>query len=358
MARILCDGNELGDYTAGGWYNGQNASGAINQPGGASTPRGNSGRYYFYLQNQQEIRYTFPIGYTEAYGRFHYYGSGNNGGERSIWKWYQGPTELLRLKVVDAGNPYTYYRLARANDDSTIVSNGAVVSRSWDSWVRIEWYIKMAASGGIFKLWIDDQLAFTFTGSVTGPAGQNNFDTVALTQTNNSNGTPNSYDDVAINDPNSGTINTGRCGEGWSVSLYPKGNGSVSQLVNNYGTNTNNFQNVQGLPGGNPNGFTGTNTAGQLDRYKFDVVPNEFIGVNVFKVGAYVVKNGPAISHAQLVTQHGAEPVILFPALPGAVIPSGGFAWINQILDGDPNEANPFTIKEINDDEVGIKFLV
>jgi hypothetical protein len=360
MSRILTSGNELGDYTAEGWFNGQNASGAINAAGGAPTPGGNGGRYYFLLQNQQEIRYQFPLSYQEAYGRFHLYGGGSCGGERSVWKWYQGSQELLRLKMVDYGNPNAGFRLARWFDDSTIVSSGGS-GPLWFNWCLVEWYMLMNGSGGKFRLWINGNKVIEFNGSVTGHFGETQFDTVALTQTNNNNGTPNYFDNVAMNDPNTGTVNVGRCLTGWSISYSAKEQGGFNQLVNNFGNSNNNFQSVA-WPNALTNGYVGTNTPGQKDTYEYVSTPVEFAGCKNLRASMYVVRNGPAITkvqgvHLPLEDELGGGTETDFPA-GGTALPSGGFSWVNIDQESDPtNSNNPFPINHINHDQLGVKFL-
>lgn len=324
MARIFMAGNETGDYTAEWSIFSGSPTSTTNQLGGRRTAQNNGGRYYYYLNASTNLNILSRVlpnvatgaatgGYSEIYGRVAY-GNLNASTAKDIIHMRNSATGLTvgKLRMIDTGSPT--FRIDGVNAaNSAFASSGfsknlTTTNSQFGGFMRLEWHFKCAASGGIFELWIDDQLAFSATGLNTSNGSTVVFDQILIGQTDQT-GQLNGFDDIAINDL-TGTVNNGRVGEGVILGLYPARAGLFSQLTNDYGTSQENADHINKPPVDslgltNPNGFVGANSTGLKDSYKLPSLPGEFGGISAVKSMAYAVRNGPSLSNLKFLLEPG-----------------------------------------------------
>lgn len=352
MARVFTAGNELGDYTADEFQAyGVAESPSFNAFGGAPTPQGQSGRYVFNMPSGWGLRKDFttgsmtvPNGIRECYIRFYINHYNRCDGTWEMCRWLDASQNVIfSLRVVDDGSGGSYggiwYPSFTQNTNGTqFIGNTAYAFRN-DIWHRVEIYLKMASSGGVVTIWVNDILVGTSTGAIVGPAVQTFFTNFVICNFNVSGGGTNGrgFDNIAINAITdgtganiAGTFNTGRCGSGYVINALPSRSGLFSQFTNDYGNSTNNFLHVNQLITQNPTTFVGSNTANTKDTYGLPRVPEEFRGVNVIKSVAYAVRNGTSITKAKMLLEPAYPAPLTAPTVTmaaGGSVDAGTHTW-------------------------------
>lgn len=384
--RVFTAGNELGDYTADefGAY-GVVDSPTFNQLGGARSPQGQGGQYYFHCPSGWGLVKNFltgtmqvPNGIKECYVRFHLNMGGRSDGRFEIMRFLDAAGNIVfSLQTEDPVNGSTVGgswqpNFWQGNNTSRLAGAGAANTAYYfrnDVWHKVELYLKCAASGGRVTCWVNDILVFDIGGAIVGPAAQLFFTQLVICTFNVGGGGANyhAFDNIAVNALTdgtgadiSGTTNKGRCGTGYVIAHFPAKNGSNSQLLNDYGTSTNNFNHVNQLPSQNPVNFVGTNTPNQKDTYGFPRLPEEFRSIISILAKAYTVRNGTAISRAKFSLIPASEAEILLPSGVGVGVslPVGGYGYISQHFEKNTNQAdNVFTAAEYNGVEAGLQFI-
>jgi hypothetical protein len=386
--RVFTAGNELGDYTADEFAAyGVAESPTFNQLGGAKSPQGQGGQYYFHCpsgwglyKNFQTGTMQVPNGIKECYLRAHVHMGGRSDGRWEIFRFLDAAGAIVfSLQLEDPvgagatpGGNFTF-NMWQGTSTSRLAGIGTSSAQAWmfrnDVWNKVELYLKLAASGGRLTLWVNDILVWDVGGAIVGPAAQLFFTQFVVCNFQQSGGGSNfhGFDNIAINAIKdgtdvdiSGTTNKGRCGNGYLIGHFPAKNGTNSQLTNDYGNSTNNFNHVNQLPSQNPVNFVGTNTPNQKDTYGFPRLPEEFRSINVIAAKAYAVRNGTTISKAKFSLIPAAEAEILLPAGGGVgvALPVGGYGYITQHFEKNPNTSdNPFTPAEYNGAEAGLQFI-
>lgn len=371
MARILTAGNELGDYLADGldvWR------GAItstrNQPAPAQSFQRNRGEWSFYLTNDTGLEFDLsdirPGGVSEFYTRFHIYRSGRTDGN---W-------ELLRFTTAD-GTVLT--RFGGQGSGVAQISGGSWVTGFYnnsggvtpfvtgsnslrnDQWQTVELHCRFSGSDGLIEAWVNGIKDIEWTGILTGPLAETQMYLYRLNYDQLSGGVASSvyFDDIAVNDT-TGTVNTGRVGEGFILPLWPAGPGSSSQLTNTFGTTVDNFKFVNKPLALNPSGFVGTDTANNKDLYEAPALPPEFQGVNSIRLASYGVRNGPAISKAKFIVKPTSQAEVDQPSGVGVGVdlPIGLPQYFTQDFESNPNTSGePYTKDEIDGMEIGVQFI-
>lgn len=374
MARLIISGNELGDYQGEGWFD-ENLvpDPVVNQVGGRRTFQNNGGNYYFYVISTRRISKAIGSTLSEGYIRLAYGANDKNttaGGNGGMLRFKLGSVIVASVGTADIGGNNSSFQLYNGNN--TLLASGGSVQTINQGAVgpngflnpRLEFHIKLGGAGA-FDMRVNGSSVLSFSGSVTGPGGETTFDTISI---GSSRGNQYYYDDIAFNDT-TGTINNSWVGDGVILAIFPNNVGSNSQLNNsgashitNNHVDNYNFVNrlpVNALVGLNNNAQSvGTTVVNSKDTYRLSILPEEANTISAFKVSVCSVKNGPTISHLKTSVIPPAQAEILLPAGPGLSLPVGGFGWVEQIYDSNPNTGLAFTVSEINGMEAGLQFLV
>lgn len=362
--RVFTAGNELNDYTADEFAAyGVADSPTFNQPGGAFTPQGNGGKYYFHLpasgwglvKNFQTGNMVVPNGIRECYVRFHFHAGGRADGRWEILRFLDANYAVIfSLELQDHSSGSSYgglFNLGFYQSNNTIIIHPGQYGFRNDFWHKIELYLKMGGSGGVVTLWVNDIQIWTATGAIVGPAAQTFFTLLAIYTTGITGGGMNfrAYDNIAVNaitdglgNNIAGTVNTGRCGNGYVVGTLPARTGIFSQFTNDYGTSTNNFNHVNQLVTQNPTTFVGSNTPNTKDTYGFPRIPQEFRSVPIVKGVGFAVRNGTAITKAKMLLEPGYTAPVSAPTVTmagGGSVDAGTHQWlITNVQSINPND--------------------
>lgn len=371
MARLLTAGNELGDYGADGfsvWVG--TDSDTWNQYTGASSPGRSRGYWSFYLTNGNGLEYDFspdrPGGINEFYLRLHMLlGNRSDGNWERLRFTTADGTQLLRFGTTDGGGGSipggfaNYGFFDPTGSLSPFVSSSTSIRNSF--WNLVEMYIRFDGSDGEIKLWVNGNQTIQYNGSLTGPGAETQMYLLRLHYDQISGGAAGStyYDNIALNDT-TGSVNSGRVGNGFVLPLTPVAEGSSSQLTNAFGTSTDNFKFINKRVAWNPSGFVGTNTPDDKDLYGVSQIQREFHGVNAVKLGSYGVRNGPSITKAKFIVKPAAQAEIDLPAGVGVGVdlPIGTPDYFWQEFETNPNTSGePFQYDELDGGEVGVQFI-
>lgn len=181
MARILTAGNEFGDIEADGFtiYRGPITTGRTTTASMVS-PKGNRGRYGFYLTNDTGISYDFgpdiPGGVGEFFFRAHIYYGGRTDGDWESLRFTAADGTLLGSYVtrdggLGANNGGYFYNSFYNGAGSEIASNSSYTYRNSD-WHLLELHVKFGGSGAYVACWMDNRFQFDFSGSLVGGGGE------------------------------------------------------------------------------------------------------------------------------------------------------------------------------------------
>jgi len=129
-----------------------------------------------------------------------------------------------------------------------------------DTWYLMEVYVKIADSGGVVTVKIDDTQIATFSGD-TLTAGYTHVDYLSFLDY-----ITGAIDDLALNDTN-GSVDNSWCGDGKIIMLSPNGNGDLSQLAGSDGDSTNNYLLVDEFPKDDDTTYVEGSTVDQKDLY-------------------------------------------------------------------------------------------
>jgi hypothetical protein len=286
---------------------------------------------------------------------------------------------LYYLQLQDASNPNQSLVLLR--QDHTGIATSAPFGGYWGGgWFLVEWHLKINAGvNSIFELWINGTLLMSVPNLEAPMSADTQFDTIRMGASvagvfSRSNSAPIIIDDMAINST-AGTVNNGRCFDGYIIPYFPNDVGSNSGLTNNYGTKVDNFKQVSGYPGNTSVGtmpplVTSGPTQNVTDTYEAPSFPVEVAGISALQLSAFVQRNGPGVGHLQfiLIPNNGVpESPIPFPTAPtiqnpgangsGIPIPNGQALYLSQIIETNPNTSNPFTPAEMSEGEMGLSLL-
>ena len=365
MARILTAGNEFGSIEADGFTIAIGPlTTARTQRGGAISPQGNGGDYYFYNTANVGTFYNFepafPAGLNEVYIRMHVHpGSRTDGVGEVLRLTNPAGSIMLRCGMGDpgggtsAGGPF--YNAVYNNAGTQFASN-TTFTYSNNEWHLLELHVKFGGSGAVLQMKMNGQLIIDWTGSLVGPAAETVFHGLLLYSGSIAGGVVNyrGYDNIAFNDL-TGPTNNSWIGEGYVLPFRPVGNGATSQLVNSERSSVDNFKFVNRRREDNPVLFVGPTAPNDKDTYKISKPPSEFHGVNAIKMSANVVRHGTTITQSKLLLQPLAQVEI---ASANQAIPQGGDDFVTANFENNPNTGNaPFTIAELQVMETGIQFV-
>lgn len=265
----------------------------------------------------------------------------------NIFMLYDSSSKQLVLRT-NSDRTFSLYR------DTTLLAT-STYQFAPDTWFYVEfkWKISSSIASGDVVVFVDDVAILTLAAG-TNTQNTSNAYATALRLHNESGyvntGNTNVYFDDFYWCDLTGSNNNAPLGPVRVSTLTPTGNGNYSQLVNNSGNSTNNYQRVDEIPPNTDTDYVGTSTPGNKDTYAFSDTPattTTIYGVAVNSSirktdsGARTYKNQVRISSTDY---EGTEKT-----------PATNYTNQQEIFEVSPATSSAWTKSEVDGAEFGIK---
>ena len=225
---------------------------------------------------------------------------------------------------------------------------------SQNTWVRIEWRLKVATVDGVFELKRNGDVVASYTGN-TQQGNEPNVRTVSLGRVTNSFTYNIYWDDFAINNT-TGTVNNSWVGPGSILLLRPKGPGNYTQWTPDSG---NNFARVNEIPETGDSAYIESDTADQIDTYEMQTLAD--LGVDTSDP-SFSIK---AVQHLMIGRWEEAETELARVLRLGTTDNTGVavtlsntyYRYWDEMFDVNPFDSQPWELADLNSLEAGIKHI-
>lgn len=279
-------------------------------------------------------------GYNELYMRFGLRHNGTSIGAGGMIRLYDsGGTVQISLCVAADG---TLSVIRGTLTGGTVIVSGGVLPA--DEWHCVEWYAKIADSGGRSIVKLDGTIVQDFTGD-TRNAGVADIQTIQFGANSTVQGVNFWADDVAINST-SGAVNNSYPGQGGIYGIVPSAAGNYTQLTPSAGDN---YACVDEAPPNDATDYVGSATTDKKDSYAMgNVTPTggTVLAVNVLLRARLSEAGTGAIARLLRIAStdyQGSDRNI-------------DVSWTSygEILETSPATAVAWTIAEVNGLEAGV----
>lgn len=274
--------------------------------------------------------------------RFHFYYKTNNlpNSTRIIWKFQQGGSEQVDIRVNTSGDLF-FTRNGTTLSNTTVT--GAITAGVV---VHIRGKIVVHSSTGIIEVYLNgssDNSTPSATGLNTQATGTAQIDAAGPCFVSSATGDSSTTDhsDIIVDDAND-------LGES-KVRYFPgNANGNSSQWTRSAGSN--NFENIDEAGTKDTSNFNHTAGVGDKDTFGSDNVPTTALIHAVCPVGLFDKQDAGAADCCFVIRQGGTDfdGANFSPA-------NGSPGYFKQAFEDNPNTSNPFTPTEFNGGEFGYK---
>jgi len=159
------------------------------------------------------------------------------------------------------------------------------------------------------------------------------------------------FDDFYLCD-GTGSTNNDFLGDVAVTDLYPNGNGSTNNFINNNGNSVNNYSHVNADPTNDGATYVQSSNQGDIDLYGFGSLPysgtvhalQQIIEVEKSDAGARTV--APIIN----ISSNNYQGIVVTP-------PTSSYLYYMSPYDTNPNTTNPWTDNDVNNAEYGIEIV-
>jgi len=287
----------------------------------------------------------FAAAKSEIYVRLRIYITA--GAWSGVFFYFNDSTNAAQASVTWSSSD-KFLRVYRGNQNLLLGTSNLVCAEGVWHLLEFHWRTTTTTSStdGTMRVWQDGTLVINQPGNVDSTQ-TNNINVQQVQITNQTNGTANAYDDLAVNDT-LGTLNNGQIGEGAVVLLKPNGAGSnTNQTIG--GTNTGaNWSQENELPPSMTQ-YVYSATVGAVDTYALENIPTTGTWtVNTVEALAMAQNSDSGTGSIGLTVKSGAT-TNEAPAQVLAITPS----YIRQQYETDPNTGAAWTNAAVNALEAG-----